>query len=605
MNKAQTDINSEKLLENLPLHEVLDEGIGIYLEKKLPYLVINRTAAKREKRIIKHESSYIWAEEGVDANQYIKDFALALANEFGAFMLLEFWVNDDNYNTFHILYPEGKAPVTIETLDEGFSSFREHFPHLKVECDPVKRRCPEKFEELFTTEEFKKAGILKIGIEIPNFFKDPKTGQELFVFFREFLETFSTTIKKAIYEFVRVQTNLGLSNYKLLGKKVLNKSVWQVDQALSEIESQFEFLLLIAPANTDEAWQQFKESNFTINPVFHYRLLPIDPDQLKQQLYQIDIDEVDDPLMAFLFREKREELDTLITMLNERNSREFMLSSIRLFKSVDEKLLNTARDILQNIHPKKEGGAVKTADGPYFSEQAKNEIAYYREQNPAFGADVEEREDMVGIMVSKGRVLVGKDFKMSLRRVDPLIQHEIGTHVLTHFNGERQPLKLLKTGFAGYDELQEGIAVLSEYLVNGLTANRLRILAARVTAAYDMVEGAEFKDIFNKLINKHSFTQNAAYELVTRIYQSGGYTKDIIYLRGLVRLMNYLKNGGDMEILFAGKMAEKHVSIIKELMDRQVLKSIPLLPRYMQNKESLKRLKKIKDGVSLEELIAP
>ncbi|MGK7390801.1 MAG: flavohemoglobin expression-modulating QEGLA motif protein [Candidatus Cyclobacteriaceae bacterium M2_1C_046] len=603
MTKVQTDINNKQLLENLPVHEELPEGIGIYLEKKLPYLIINRSAGKREKKLIKNEPSYIWSSEDADASQYIKDFSLALADEFGAFILVEFWINDDNYDTFHILYPDEKAPATVEALEEGFSSFKTEFPHLKVELDPVKRRCPDKFEELFTSQEFKKAGILKIGIEIPNFFNDPKTGKPLTVFFRKFRKKFSTTLKKAIYEFIRVQTNLGLNNYKLLGKKVLNKAVWEVDHALSEIEKQFEFLLLIAPANTDQAWKDFKNSNFTINPIFHYRLLPVDPDKLKQELYSIDIDAVDDPSMAFIFREKREELDTLITMLNERNSKEFMLSSIRMFKSVDEELLKTARNILKDIHPEKEGGRIKTADGPYFAEQAKKEIAYYRSQNIAFATEVEERDDMVGIMVSKGRLLVGKNFKMSQRRVNPLIQHEIGTHVVTYFNGERQPLKLLKTGFAGYDELQEGIAVLSEYLVDGLTANRLRILAARVTAAHDMVEGAEFKDIFNELINKHSFTKNAAYELVTRIFQSGGYTKDIIYLRGLVRLMDYLKNGGDMEILFAGKIAEKHVSIVKELMDRQILKPIPLLPRYMKDEECLNRLQKIREGIPLNELV--
>lgn len=602
MDKIDLDIIPENIIDRIPFHEIYPEGIGIYLEKKLPYLIINRSAGRREKKIIKNESSYIWVEDKTDASHIVKDLSISLADQFGAFILIEFWINDDNYNTFKLIYPEGKAPVTIETLEEGINEFKIHFPYLKVHHETVKKRCPDKLDELFTTEECKKAGILKIGIEIPNFFQDPKTGKELPVFFRNFRKKFSITLKKSIYEFIRVQTNLGLSGYQLLGRKILNKDVWDVDNALSEIEKQFEFLLLIAPVNTDQAWKEFKESKFTENPSFHYRLLPVDPEKLKQELYQIDIDVVDDPSMAYIFREKREELDTFITMLNERNSREFMLSSVRLFKSVDEPLLKIAKNILQNIHSKRKG-KIETVNGIYFAEQAKKEVAYYKEQNSSFTTEVEERDDMVGIMVSKGRVLVGKDFKTSLRRVNPLIQHEIGTHVLTFFNGEKQPLKLLKTGFAGYDELQEGLAVLSEYLVNGLTANRLRILAARVTAAYDMMEGAEFKDVFNDLVNNHSFSHNAAYELVTRIFQSGGYTKDIIYLRGLVRLMEYLRNGGDMEMLFIGKIADKHVSVIKELMDRQVLKSIPLLPRYMQDEECLKRLQKVRDGLTLAELI--
>lgn len=600
--KTGEAINTTTLLENLPVWEVFPEGIGINIEKKLPYLIVNRSATRREQKIISNESSYIWVHEGVDASGLIKEVSEALADEFGAFMIIEFWINKDNYDTFHIKYPEGKTPATVEMLEEGLLHYKKQFPHLKVKHDNVAQRSPLNKKEFFTKQEFKNAGILKIGIEIPNFFLDPKSGHELPVFFRKFREQFSSTLKKAIYEFIRVQTNLGLSSYKLLGRKVLNKSVWEVDKALAEIEGTFEFLMLIAPANSDESWQEFKQNKFNKNPTFHYRLLPIDPEKLKQKLYHIDIDAVDDPLMAFIFREKREELDTLITMLNERNSREFMLSSIRLYKSADENLLKFAQDILENIEPVVDADFEK-ADGDFFVEAAKKEIEYYHDQDQTFHTSVTTRDDMVGIMVSKGHVYIGKNFLTSKARVNPLIQHEVGTHVLTYFNGSKQPLQLLRSGLAGYDELQEGLAVISEYMVRGLTANRLRILAARVTAAEDMVNGAEFKDVYNELTQKHKFGESTAYELTTRIYQSGGYTKDIIYLRGLVRLMEYLRNGGEMDPLFVGKIADKHVSIIKELKDRQVLKPIALYPRYMQEEEPLARLDKIKKGIPLTELI--
>jgi uncharacterized protein (TIGR02421 family) len=601
MNIGET-INTSTLLENLPVWEIFPEGIGINIEKKLPFLIINRSATKREQKIISNEPSYIWANDDVDASGLIKEVTEALADEFGAFMIIEFWINKDNYDTFYIKYPEGRAPATVEMLEEGLLHFKQQFPHLKVKHDNVAQRSPLDKKELFTKQEFKKAGILKIGVEIPNFFLDPKSGHELPVFFRKFREQFSSTLKKAIYEFIRVQTNLGLSSYKLLGRKVLNKSVWEVDKALAEIETAFEFLILIAPANSDQSWEEFKQNKFNKNPISHYRLLPVDPEKLKQRLYHINIDAVDDPLMAFIFREKREELDTLLTMLNERNSYEFMLSSIRLYKSVDENLLKIAQDILENVHPVT-GSDFEKADGEYFARAAKKEIEYYQEQDPSFHTSVTTRDDMVGIMVSKGRVYIGKNFLTSKARVNPLLQHEVGTHVVTYFNGSKQPLQLLRSGLAGYDELQEGLAVISEYMVGGLTANRLRILAARVTAADDMVNGAEFKDVYNELTNKHKFGESTAYELTTRIYQSGGYTKDIIYLRGLVKLMDYLKNGGEMDNLFIGKIADKHISIIKELKDRQVLKPIALNPRYMQEEQSLARLEKVKAGIPLLELI--
>ena len=46
-----------------------------------------------------------------------------------------------------------------------------------------------------------------------------------------------------------------------------------------------------------------------------------------------------------------------------------------------------------------------------------------------------------------------------------LLHHEVGTHLVTHVNGTHQPIKVLGVGLAGYDETQEGLAVLAEYLV--------------------------------------------------------------------------------------------------------------------------------------------
>lgn len=583
----------------------IPEGVGINIEKKLPYLVVNRNAGQRERKIISNESSYIWAKQDANADDLIKETALALANDFGVFILFEFWINKANTDAFHIYFPKGKIPATVQAIEEGLETFKKYLPHLKIIKDPVSKRCPEQTNEFFTTHECKKLGILKVGVEIPDIFNEIATGHELPVFFRKFRRQFSDTVKKGIFEFIRVQTSTGIENYHLLGRKNLNKAVWQVDKALAEIESTYEFLLMVAPTNSDESWHEFRESGYTINPKFHYRLLPLDPEKLKQKLYHIDIEAVDDPSVAYLFREKREELDTQITMLNERNSKNFMLSSIRLFSSIDEPLLKMARDILKNVEP--EAGKrkdKKMADGNFFSKAARAEIAYYKEQNELFESGVEIRDDMVGIMVSRGRVMIGKHFEVSKERVQPLLQHEVGTHVLTYFNGSLQPLQLLRTGLAGYEELQEGLAVLSEYLVGGLTANRLRTLAARVTAAHDMTEGAEFKDVFHQLTEVHSFNAVTAFDLTTRIYQSGGYTKDIIYLRGLMRLMNYIKKGGDFDILYIGKIAEQHVPILSELKNRQILKQIPMFPRYLKEEKCLQRLAKIKNGITPRELIS-
>ena len=89
-----------------------------------------------------------------------------------------------------------------------------------------------------------------------------------------------------------------------------------------------------------------------------------------------------------------------------------------------------------------------------------------------------------GVMVSNGDLLVAPTARVSAARAEALLHHEVGTHVVTFVNGSHQPLRILASGLAGHEETQEGLAVLAEYLVGGLTAGRLRQLAARVVAVH-------------------------------------------------------------------------------------------------------------------------
>jgi uncharacterized protein (TIGR02421 family) len=206
-------------------------------------------------------------------------------------------------------------------------------------------------------------------------------------------------------------------------------------------------------------------------------------------------------------------------------------------------------------------------------------------------------------MVSRGSVLVGDETRIPVSRVDALLQHEVGTHVLTYVNGRAQPFQQLYTGLAGYDELQEGLAVLAEYLVGGLSRPRMRTLAARVVAVRRMLEGASFVEVFRELDRDYDFEEKAAFTAVMRVYRGGGFTKDAVYLRGLVRLMDYLKRGGEFEPLFIGKIHAKHIPFVDELTWRKVLVPPPVRPHYMARETTSQRLDRLRNGLSVRDLI--
>ena len=244
----------------------------------------------------------------------------------------------------------------------------------------------------------------------------------------------------------------------------------------------------------------------------------------------------------------------------------------------------------------------RPVDAAEFAKTAEEEIAWFRRSLPEIGARVEVRQDITGLMVSRGNLLVSAESKIPASRVEALIQHEVGTHVLTYHNGRAQPLRHLYTGLAGYDALQEGLAVLSEYLVGGLSRPRLRLLAGRVVAAAYMIDGATFVETFRELDHMHGFSQRTAFMITLRTYRGGGLTKDVVYLRGLQQILEYLGNGGRLGPLFVGKIGAQHIPVIRELQWRGVLKAPPLTPRYMESPEALERLEKVRGGLSVAEL---
>ena len=156
----------------------------------------------------------------------------------------------------------------------------------------------------------------------------------------------------------------------------------------------------------------------------------------------------------------------------------------------------------------------------------------------------EIRSDVNGVMVSGDVLLIGPETKVQQARAQALLHHEVGTHLVTQANGSHQPIKVLGVGLAGYDETQEGLAVLAEIACGGL--DRLPPAPARQPRRRPCTAssaGATFAEAHEALV-ADDFPSGSALTTVMRVYRSGGMTKDAIYLRGLVELLEHLGAGG-------------------------------------------------------------
>ena len=584
-------------------------GQGVlHIEKELPYLVIYRKKPndKGTRRFVTNESSYlvIGTEDFQGYQKLLYKISDQISAEMKSYLLFEIYAGKEGSAKIKIKGPAQKLPSALDTLKEDFLKINSEFTglYLDTEILDTPNRQPEGNEPLMTVEDAKYCGAVVIGLEIPPVYRNEEN-QLYPVFFRNFKDYLIKVIHRSFFEFIRVQTSGGAASFNALGRKYLKQIVFDIDKQLADIEKSYQFLWLVSPANIHDIKQEFFNSHYEKVIDYHYRLLPVDPDILKRRLYNLKLEDIDDPAMSFLFREKREELDMQITMLSERGTRNFMYDSIRLYKGVENSLCEEARNILQNVPEESELEDKDLLDAKAFSSMARKEFDYFRKQDENFKCKVHIRKDVNVMMVSHGELYVPADYKMNRIEAEALIQHEVGTHVLTYYNGSNQPLNQLSIGLADYDPLQEGLAVMSEFMVDGLTANRLRILAGRVIAGEALMNGGDFREIFRLLKMDYGFSPERAFNITSRIMQGGGFMKDIIYLKGLVLLKEYLKNGGEYEPLLAGKFGIKHTGIIKELTDRKVLKPVRVKPSYLHSEKMYEKLKLIRQGLSLSQMV--
>ncbi|WP_201353688.1 flavohemoglobin expression-modulating QEGLA motif protein [Hydrogenimonas urashimensis] len=607
---------TESLKANRAVREKIPGGGRIHIDRQLPFLCLYRKPFGREDvgtdRLVQSEASYITALGGQDVSMLIEAVASTMADVFGTFLILELWslpfdelsfedIESRHRPRFRIVAKEPEVLLSsIETLQSGLKKVSVH--RLKAEVEIVRNDtvAPPGLPQVLAEAKRQRHRIHIVGLGVLPIYHD-ETGSELFP-----LELYAlrrdlgTAFKKTFFRFAADMTRICPTHYAMMGRRLVTKAVWRVDSALASIEDAFDFLLQITPVNTEAAWREFKANGFRGTPRFLYRPRPFCIGHMKRALFDIPIDRIEDPTLFELFGEKVSELDRKLTLLFDRDTENFLYESIPVYGKVEEGLLETARRTLELLpHDKRnvEADAQEDAvDAETFADYARKEIDYYRAFCPQMASRVEIRDDIVaGAMVSGGNFLIARSAHFPKHRIEALLHHEIGTHILTYTNGLSQPFKQLHTGLSGYDEMQEGIAVLSEYLCGGISKARLRVLAARVIAVHLLCEGKSFEETFKTLYEEYDFGAKSAFTVTTRVYRGGGLSKDAIYLRGLIGIFDYLHKEGPLEPLFVGKIAAEHIPLIEELQYRNILKKPPLWPRWLEEPEAKRRLKEIRE----------
>ena len=185
-------------------------------------------------------------------------------------------------------------------------------------------------------------------------------------------------------------------------------------------------------------------------------------------------------------------------------------------------------------------------------------------------------------------VYVNRRLNYAVCEVQRLKVHEIEVHVYRGANGDDQPFKIFREGLAGYDETEEGLAVVAED-VSGcfdIDKRQMRLYAGRCLGTYLAIKSS-FCDVFNSL--REFFPDYLAYRLAERTKRGladtsrkGAFTKDIHYISGSRKLREHIANGGNLSNLYVGKVGIGDIADVEVLLEEGLLRRPRFLPGFIK-----------------------
>jgi uncharacterized protein (TIGR02421 family) len=597
---------------NGSLRQPVGDRGRVHVDRWLPFIILHRGEEERTslaRRIaIESPSYFVWApDEDTAALDAIEAVIPAMAEKAGRLLVIS--VDDrlvEHEKEGSQALPEFAAQLgagdkgdigrAASALDKAMRAIAIDLRHCKVERVPFAPLLPKPFDGVLNRIE----GVERLTLRVPQIHRRPDGG-EYPAIAHDLSTGFGDAILRAACAFLDDGKAKAPSHYRALGRSAYLAAALKADRKLDRVARSFDFLLSVSPIDTDKAFDRFLAEGEGKAPHFHYRPLTVDPDEAKRELYTIDLRALEDPLLEQLLGEKRHELDAQLTMLATRNTPAFQSASIFLYGAISADLLKDAGTILAAGGTSQPRGT--SVGAGEIAAAAAALAATYQTVDPAFAPDIQVRDDIAGLMVSGKRLFVGTNTVVPAHRVQALLAHEVSIHLLTHFNGAAQRLAIFRSGLAGYEGIQEGLGVFAEWATGGLTRSRLRLLAARVVAVAAMERGASFIEVYRSLTREHGFSKRGAFGISARVFRSGGFAKDAIYLEGFRTVTSLVAAGAPLNPFWLGKIAVAHVPAIEELLQRELVQPPLFKPSFLEDEKAAKRIADLRRARSFPEIV--
>lgn len=353
------------------------------------------------------------------------------------------------------------------------------------------------------------------------------------------------------------------------------QALFDIDANVNRLVRNIELLNYINPLNIAAERKQFFSAKYNYEPQFRYPKIKFNGYKLHRLFFSQRLERITDLDIRQLYEDIIYEYSGLIECIETiGQGRKFYYNSLKSFGTPTEAAIENAKFILRfdTDDFDEELKPIYTVDEAkaYFEDFSKR-------YNFTYQIRISNNLSAAAMVLNNTQTLVlKKGYKYSKNQLQVLANHEIGVHMVTTFNGLDQPLKIFSNGLPNNVETQEGLAVYAEYMSGCLTIQRLRELAFRVIAVDSLNKGYSFADTFHLLHNQYKLNRDKAFTITLRVHRGGGFTKDHLYLSGLIAIYKYANNGLDLGLLLTGKVAQPYASTIQKMQDMQ----LAVAPKY-------------------------
>lgn len=368
------------------------------------------------------------------------------------------------------------------------------------------------------------------------------------------------------------------------------------------LDAQRPLRVLRAVAWGDDAERQFFASGARELPKPEYRIAP-GVAQAGERFRVLRTALSGGSAIEVFLRETCDAFSTASRMLLAIGTKDFYYHSVELYGrpeslSADRKTTNL--DLAQHFSQVVDGvvGAARIpspADEPTLTAEEVVPILTRRFARFFAGANISvEVTDGLAAKAAAGvdGVRLARGARFSERDLKQLEFHEGHVHVATALNGRAQPV----VAFTGYPSprttaTQEGLAVLTEFLTQSTSLERLRRLSDRTLAIKMAEDGANFCELYQFFLGR-GHDEDAAFDCARRVCRGGlvaggaPFTKDVCYLDGLLRVTNFLRVAlvkghlHHVPLFFSGKIDVQDVPLFWRLQREGVVAEPKYVPAW-------------------------